>query len=189
MQLQKTSIIFKIPSKNIQTSICPIIKSLNIFLVLLLIAHTNSAQQLDKIHHSIYVEIFGSGGYYSINYITNLPLNNNLQLQTRTGIAITKLKDYEWNWNPNFIMPFNIGFSYGKRHQLFINLGVNYHSTIVFNPVNAAKIRNSHFSYSGKLGYQFNTKKWFFNIALNPIYSKQEKWIMWPAAGIGYKIN
>lgn len=73
--------------------------------------------------HTLYLELFGNGGYYSINYGYNFYQNKNLKLVASVGIGhhIYSVVN-STTWQPS--LPFEFSALFGKKkHHLELGIG------------------------------------------------------------------
>jgi len=110
---------------------------------------TSNAQNdsLSIAKNTVFVELFGNGGIYSINYDRMLVKKNKIKISGRIGFSLLPV------YNNIFTYPLELSAFYGKKHN--VEIGIGY--TPVFNLYNENIFKiYDMYSYAGaRLGYRF----------------------------------
>jgi hypothetical protein len=155
-----------------------------------LVAKTQSlpGDSLHIANHSIYLEIFGTGGFGSINYEYYFFQKKQLALAARVGLSTYHLKDFQNKFNPELIVPLTFKVLYGKKHKAEIGIGETFTSTIHAAETNFKPERqlNAHTHFSVGYRYQPVKRGLIYGIAYTPILEFNHSLRHWGGASIGY---
>lgn len=126
-----------------------------------------------KAPNSVYLEVLGNGGFYSVNY-DRLFCN---YFGVRVGCSYILLS--EKAQMATFPLMANL-FIGGKRHKL--ELGAGY---TIYNEAPPGDFYHSDTKYfrTATLGYRYQSKESFFRIGFTPIYTGK---IIIPLGGISF---
>lgn len=167
-------------------------RRIGVYNAVLLFALLLSGQQCIKaqqsaLGHSVYIELLGSGGYYSINYGVGYSLNSYWSLNFRIGKAVQKIRDFELRFNPDVKIPLGITAEYGVENRLQLGVGTVYNSLVSYNFDKAQKQRTDYLDYYLLVAYKRKLgKHLWLNAGYHPMYLNVGLWQHWAVAAVGY---
>lgn len=146
-----------------------------------------------KAKNSIYIDLLGTGGWYSLNYERLVFSHGKLDLGVSSGLSLNHFKDFERNLNPDFTLPFSLNAIYGTNHHVEAGIGTTLASVVRADEDYYAK-RYFNINMSLTLGYRYQkpTGGFLFRAAytpLIPVYrqtSKSDRFKSWISLSFGY---
>lgn len=134
---------------------------------------TSFAQSYDsdkEAKNSVYLDIMGTGGWYSLNYERIVYTNNNLGLGVSSGVSVMHFKDFDLQFNPDFSIPLSLNAFYGKKHHLEVGVGSTFASVVRADEDYFAK-RYLNVNLTMTLGYRYQKPGggFMFRAAYTPI--------------------
>ncbi len=163
------------------------------FILLLLfcfIGYTQSGiaqEQVKQKKNSLFIEGFGAGAYYSLNYGRLLFKKDKYFLSARIGLSSYHFRDFQDKINPDFIIPLGIQVGYGQQHQVIAGFGNTFTSLVQTSSSNFEPERK--WNSSGFLfgGYRFrkNESLYFFELTYFPLFERYRNFRHWGALVIG----
>ena len=138
--------------------------------------------------NTVYLEVFGMGGYGSINYERLVLRHKNLHVGVRLGAGTYRLRDFETHINPDITVPFAVNAYYGKTHHIELGVGQTFTSIVKASPVDFKVMRDNSFSSNINIGYRYqkHSKGMMFRMNYNPIMSTNSVFKHWYGVSIGY---
>ncbi|MEI8203074.1 MAG: hypothetical protein WCH34_08695 [Bacteroidota bacterium] len=142
--------------------------------------------------NTVYVELLGNGGLYSINY--DRILFRIKRLRISAGIGISYIPPSIWYYK-HFIFPIGINFIYGGTNN--IEVGLRYNPVLNLYKYDIPTIYNFSFIPEININYRFQKLKggFFFKMGLILFFDKNEYTTtfsnysnnnIWLGLGIGY---
>ncbi len=137
--------------------------------------------------NAVYLEVLGSGGWFSLNYERKIWAYKKLSLQLRGGAGTYRLKDYKGQWNPDLVLPFSAIARYGHRHQAELGLGQTLSSLPQYDAQQQAPKRSLSLSTHAMAGYRYIASSGLLlGISYTPILEFQRSIRHWLGVSIGY---
>jgi len=147
--------------------------------------------------NSVYLEVGGTAGIYSLNYSRVLFVKNRWKLSANIGASVMPVLLYDtYSFYP--IVPIGITVLYGENHH-FLKIGITNTIYMGYNYQNKANDDSPisspqydkifHESIFPQIGYQYQLNKTFYsNIVFSPlIYDNGVSFKLW--GGIGFGVN
>ena len=158
------------------------------FLTLSLCSYSQEENEVNATN-TLFVEVGGNAGLYSINYDKILAQRSRLKLSIRIGVSI-----FPQPLDPGIfiqpIVPIEVNGFYGNKHH--IEIGISYGSTLYpgYTLGEEKKAVLYHYSIVGRLGYRYQKKEGglFMRIAYTPwLYdsASEDSFLTWGAVAIG----
>lgn len=133
-------------------------KTIFLFIYFLVVSTNLNTQQNNNTfdrNNAVYLEIGGSGIWYSLNYEHRIPVQINQRLALGGGFSVIPVD------NSNFIGIVSVNYLIGRKN--IFELGIS--PTYIFT--------NSEFLMSARLGYRFESGKGFlFRAGFSPVYGQ-----------------
>lgn len=133
-------------------------KSICLFIFLLVVSTSLIAQQSNNVFdrkNATYVEIGGSGVWYSLNYEHRIPVQINQRITLGGGLSVIPVG------NSNLIGIVSSNYLIGRKNIFEVGISPAYIFT------------NSEFLLSARVGYQYESDKGFlFRVGFSPIFGK-----------------
>lgn len=153
-----------------------------IFIFTFLVPAKLPAQENIPLKKSLYFELAGSGGFFSLNYEKFIFKSTQPQFTFRAGISIAPI---DKNNGSGIVFPVMVNALFGKTaHKLEAGLGQGITITT-----------KGHFfaRATGVLGYRFQQpgKQWFYRVSYTPIvsYLVDFQYTNWFGLSIGYSFH
>lgn len=120
--------------------------------------------------NSVYLDIMGTGGWYSLNYERILFTKDKLDLGISSGASVTHFKDFDRRFNPDFSIPLSLNAFYGKNHHLEVGVGSTFASVVRADEDYLAQ-RYLNINLTMTLGYRYQKPGggFLFRAAYTPI--------------------
>jgi hypothetical protein len=144
-------------------------------------------EQVKEKKNSAFIEGFGAGAYYSLNYSRLLFKKKQYILSARIGISSYHFRDFQDKVNPDFIIPLGLQLIYGQQHQIVAGFGNTFTSLVQASNHNFEPTRKLKSSGYLSLGYRFRKKgsPYFFELAYSPLFERYQHFRHWGALRIG----
>lgn len=160
-----------------------------ILLGLLLWLSFSSNAQLDTNlyrNNGVFIETFGAGGWWSVNYERKLFVKAKIAFSLRAGVGTLNIRDFRGVINPDITIPTTVFFATGRKHG--VEFGVGNTITNVVKQLNSSdKSRELRYHFHGSVGYRYERKSGFlFKINYVPIIDSYNSYQSWFGAAIGY---
>lgn len=138
--------------------------------------------------NSCYLELFGIGGYASINYERLFWVENKLKSGLRSGFSIHNLKDFRGKLNPDLTFPFSFLVFYGSKHNIEAGIGATITSTTSANlPKNEPeRFTGLHPNLTIGYRYQKTDGRFIFRANYSPVLQYLKKYTHWGGVSAGY---
>ena len=137
--------------------------------------------------HSVYLELGGSAGIYSLNYDLIFLKKNDFKIGARTGLQLLK-EGYEGT-TMDFYVPVTMNFMYAlaKKHHVELGLGAQIASYEIRNIISETEIgfvRKTEALGNATLGYRYQNPDggFMFRVFYSPflyqdgVYTRYEHW-------------
>ena len=165
-------------------------KSTNVFVLIVVLLHSHVFSQTDTTKLSkniIYGEVFGAGGYGSINYERIFYTNNRVSVSARIGLGTYHIKDFTGKFNPDLLVPLAINGFHGFEHRAEFGIGQTISSIVEADIENLDPSRKTCYSTFFNAGYRYQKmgSGLFLRIAYTPIIENNKRWINWGGFSIG----
>lgn len=123
-----------------------------------------------KAKNSVYLDIMGTGGWYSLNYERILFTKDKLDLGISSGASVTHFKDFDRHFNPDLSIPLSLNAFYGKNHHLEVGIGTTFASVVRADEDYDAQ-RYLNINLTMTLGYRYQKPGggFLFRAAYTPI--------------------
>lgn len=120
--------------------------------------------------NSLYLDIMGTGGWYSLNYERIVYSKDKLGLGISSGASVTHLRDFDRRFNPDFSIPVSLNAFYGKNHHLEAGIGTTFASVVRADEDYSAQ-RYLNVNLTMTLGYRYQKPEggFLFRAAYTPI--------------------
>lgn len=142
--------------------------------------------------NTIYLEAFGNGGIYSINYDRIVFSKKLFKISGRVGVSYIP---YPLSYTNIFFYPTELNFLCGKKH--YGELGIGYTPVFRLYKKNLFKIYD-FYSYTGiRIGYRFQKNEGGFFVRAGLMYviklfndySNNKGLPLWFGLGLGYTLK
>ncbi len=167
--------------------------------ILLFISNFTFGQKDTSARNSVFLELGGAGGHYSINYERAIPIYNNFGAHVALGISPSLINNS--NFSPR--LPFQLNLYIKKSNHIF-ELGAAltpYIGDYLLNDSFSENFRRRDYAIFGQIGYRYTIKdKFYAGIAFTPVlfdlllttlqqgsYYLYNNFSPWGALRIGYK--
>lgn len=168
-------------------------KSIFLLLIISLIAKSSGAQIAKN---TVYLELLGNGGLYSINYDRILVDAAKYKLSSSIGYGLYKSENIEG-------IPFEVNFLFGHKHYFELGTGISYIKGLTqIEPgcLNGAVSSTIYNTYRIGYRYQKDEKGFFLKVAVIPfvrLYEYEEDFksdtdkafFVSAGAAVGYSFN
>jgi hypothetical protein len=138
--------------------------------------------------NTVYVELFGAGGFGSINYERMLFGDKNFSFISRMGFSTYHLTDFTNKFKPDIILPFSFIGNFGRKYRAEFGSGITYTSIVQADLFNYKPSRKNRIHSNFTVGYRFQKYegKMFYRIAYTPFLLDFKKYIHWGGMSVGY---
>lgn len=136
------------------------------------------------VKNTVYVELLGNAGLYSLNYDRILVITNKLKITSRVGFSFySNGKQSALN---SFLYPVGVSILYGKKHH--VETGVGY--TKVFEAYKR-DIKMQYYNqnvFIARIGYRYQKEKSCFYRSAGVLFSTKKRVVptVWLAIALGY---
>ena len=129
-----------------------------ILLVTFVITTGNVSLAQSDLNHSVYLELGGSAGVYSLNYDLVFLNKNNFKVGTRVGLQLLK-ENYEGTTMDYYVpLTMNFMYAFAPNHHVELGLGTQIASYEIRNIISETEIgfvRKTEALGNGTFGYRF----------------------------------
>ena len=161
---------------------------------LLVIFYNQKSVAQSNLNHSIYLELGGSGGLYSLNYdLIGINING-FKIGARLGLEF--LSEGRQGTTVDVYIPFTVNFMYafGNKHHIELGVGPQIGSYEIKNVITATDIgliRKTEVLGNATFGYRFQNPDggFMFRVFYSPFFYQegvQFRYEHWAGVSIGY---
>lgn len=162
------------------------------FLILIMGSYAGDRQVRDA-KNAVYLDIMGTGGWYSLNYERSMYSADKLHLGISGGVSANHFKDFTGKFNPDWSFPVSLNAFYGRNHHAEFGIGSTFVSVVRANqdydPERALNI-----NMTMTLGYRYQRPEggFLFRAAYTPIipvyreYTERGGFKNWFSVSFGY---
>lgn len=143
----------------------------------------------DQIYkNSCYLELFGIGGYGSINYERLFWVESKFKSGLRSGFSIYNLKDFRGRLNPDITFPVSFLAFYGSKHNIEAGIGAAITSETRANlPQNdPERFTGLHPNFTLGYRYQKMDGRFIFRVCYSPVFRYFKNYAHWGGVSAGY---
>lgn len=144
-------------------------------------------EQVKQKKNNIFIEGFGAGGYYSLNYGRSLVEKKAYILSARLGLSTYHIRDFQDKFNPDLIIPLGLELSCGRQHQIVAGFGNTFTALVQTDDQTFEPSRYWNSSGYLSLGYRFRKtgSPYFFGLSYSPLLERYQSFRHWGALAIG----
>lgn len=165
-------------------------KRAKVFVLILFFSCHLLGQKADSIiaKNIVFIEALGVGGYGSINYERIVPTKTQVNFGIRAGLSVMRIRDFNYKFNPDIVIPFAVNFIYGTKHRAEIGIGQSLTNMVQANAESGEAERNTSFHATASIGYRYQkqTGGLYIRVVYSPIYENYNRLRHWGGLSLGF---